>query len=276
MDYKELIEGLYESLLQRRPDGAGIDDKVGRLNSGVATPKDIIDEIISSEEFKSKIPMFLAGLGQDYRFFNSQSQYNEIELVLSHAISGTFASKVVVDVGARGRDRSNSYDLLKFFKWRGILIEANPRLIPRIRKDFKGLDAEVIECAVSDYQGTARFTIGSNDDVSSLNAQAASAWGETKGELNVNVERLAAILQSKNVPPNFGLLSIDIEGEDIKVLNDLINNSDYRPRYVIIEASYDFAVRSLDDLPFSEKVKNTYRIIDQTTANLILHVTDSR
>jgi len=133
------------------------------------------------------------------------------------------------------------------------------------------LDADVIESAVSDYEGTSTFTLGVNNDVSSLNANAAAGWGKTKGEVKVNVQRLPTILKARAVPLRFGLLSIDIEGEDIKVLNDLIDNSDYRPRYIIIEASNNFAVGSLAELPVSNVVKEHYRIIDQTSANLILY-----
>jgi hypothetical protein len=63
---------------------------------------------------------------------------------------------------------------------------------------------------------------------------------------------------------------LDIEGEDIRVLNDLIGSSTYRPRWVVIEASANYATRSLDDLHLVDVVKSSYRIVGQTPANLIL------
>ncbi len=39
---------------------------------------------------------------------------------------------------------------------------------------------------------------------------------------------------------------------------------------MIVEASYDFATKSLFDLAFSAAVRADYEIVDQTRANLIL------
>jgi len=42
------------------------------------------------------------------------------------------------------------------------------------------------------------------------------------------------------------------------------------PRWVIIEAAFDGATRSLDDLPLSSAARETYRIVARTAPNLIL------
>jgi FkbM family methyltransferase len=185
-----------------------------------------------------------------------------------------FKAPLVVDCGARGKERSNSYDLMKFFGWKGLLIEANPRLIPEIEREFADLDHDLVQCAVSDRTGTATLTLGINDDVSSIVPGQAAAWGETKGEVVVPMRRLPDILEEYRAPKVFGLLSLDIEGQDIAVLNDLIDNSDFRPQYIIIEASNDFRTKSLNDLPFSERVKQAYVIVGQTFPNLILGCCD--
>ena len=89
-------------------------------------------------------------------------------------------NKIIVDVGARGRERSNSFDLLRHFGWRGLLIEANPSLLESIRADFAGTDFFLEFCAVSDYEGRAEFYFGVNDDVSSLSQHAAEGWGDIR------------------------------------------------------------------------------------------------
>ena len=269
---ERLVEVLYETLLLRPADIDGAAAKVTLLEAGRIDAKALIEQILLSDEFRSKVPNFLHHYRADEQagFTNDVSQYGEIWLLLREMVNTAATNHFVVDVGARGRDRSNSYDLLRYFNWRGLLIEANPGLLDVIRREFAGLDFALVGCAVSDYTGTARFTLGVNDDVSSLNEQATAAWGEVQGSLEVEVRRLSDVLDENNVPAELDLLSIDIEGEDLKVLNDLIDNSAYRPRWVVIEASNDFATRSLQDIPLSPAVRRKYEIFAQTSANLLL------
>ncbi|CAL1692997.1 hypothetical protein MMB232_03180 [Brevundimonas subvibrioides] len=262
IDSTELVTALYEHILGRTADGLA-EEKARRLAAGEVSANGLVREFAVSDEYQNRIL-------EHQRFTADHTQFGEFEILLKRLCMFGCSSRTVVDVGARGRARSNSYDLMNVFGWRGILIEANPRLIPEIRADFAGLDLGVIECAVSDYEGSARFHIGINDDVSSLSRESAGAWGEVQGEIEVQVRRLEGILVEMGVPHDFGVLSIDLEGEDVKVLNDLIGGGRYLPQWVIIEASHDFSVNSLRQLPVIPRVLDTYRIVGQTRANLIL------
>ncbi len=266
---KATVERLYQMLLGRGLDDEACSDKVARLTAGTATIVDIVAEIISSAEYRLRLADPI-GPGSNGRFTNDHSQFGEIWLIIREMVNESAQSRWVVDVGARGRDRSNSFDLLREFGWRGLLVEANPNLLQPIAQEFGGLDVRIVGAAVSDFAGRATLTIGVNDDVSSLSVDAAQGWGETRGNVEVDVVRLPELLRAHDVPRRFGLLSIDIEGEDVKVLNDLIDRSAYRPDWIIIEASYDFATTSLADVGASQIVQSNYGIAAQTTANLIL------
>ena len=268
----DMLTGLYRSLLRREPDQQGLDAHLRNIIEGSSTIERTIDDFINSEEFQSTHPQIILGPGSlaQPRFFNDHSQFGELEILLREWVNEAASHKIVVDVGARGRDRSNSFDLLKQFGWRGILIEANPALVSSITEEFSGLDIELVNCAISDYDGFATFTVGVNDDVSSLNPENALSWGSVRGEVEIEVKRLHPFLRSRKVPTDFDLLSLDIEGEDLKVLNDLIGSGDYLPRWIIVEASYEYNTKSLDDLPLNDAVKNNYRIVGQTVANLIM------
>jgi FkbM family methyltransferase len=202
------------------------------------------------------------------RFFNEVSQYGEVSLLLRQFIK----PGIVVDVGARGRERSNSYDLLRWFGWKGLLIEANPTLSDQILREFAGLDIELVTCAISDTTGMGTLHLGVNEDISSLDSACTQAWGPINGAIEVPVRRLRDVLDEHGVPHKFDLLSIDAEGEDCKILNDTIANSVYRPRWVIIEASYKGRTKSLNDIPVNDGVRRQYTIVASTFANLILRL----
>jgi FkbM family methyltransferase len=270
----EMVHDLYRVILQRQADPVGLAEKTAALDSGERTVAALVEEMVHSAEYLSRFDQVAGQSSGDYKLLNSVAQYDELFHLLRAVLQAHFAEAYVVDCGARGRDRSNSYDLLKFFGWKGLLIEANPALIPEIEREFADLDYTIIQCAVSDRTGNATLTIGINDDVSSIDPVHAAAWGQTQGEVVVPMRRLPEILESHCAPKIFGLLSLDVEGQDIAVLNDLIDNSDFRPQYIIIEASYDFRTKTLDDLPFSEKVKKAYVIVGQTSPNLILSCCD--
>ncbi len=261
LEASEFVQTLYRVFLLREVDPAA-QDKVERLLNEVSGVEDIIAEILASEEFGSR--------NENQRLLRDQTQYGELELLIRRWMRCAVHDRWVVDIGARGKARSNSWDLMKTFAWRGLLVEANPALIPMIEMEFAGLQMELLNCAISDYEGQATFYLGVNDDVSSLDRSASEGWGPLAGEVSVPVRRLAPLLKERGVPEQFGLLSIDIEGEDIKVLNDLITTSAYRPKWVLIEASYDFNTTRLQDLPFDLSVLSAYRLVDQTASNLLL------
>jgi FkbM family methyltransferase len=266
----EVIRALYETLLLRLPDPTGLNDKLDAMATGRQDIGDIIRTMLCSQEFAQVHPSFRDRyLGTTLPFTNDHSQFGEVALLIKEIVNQAATHRLLVDVGARGRNGSNSYDLLHVFGWRGLLIEANPQLIDGLHRDFAGLDTTIVNCAVSNYSGDGVLHLGVNDDVSSLQQQNAAGWGPTRGRLAVSVRRLGEILTEQAIPRDFDLLSLDIEGEDVAVFNDLIE-SGYRPQWVIIEASYNFQTRSLEDVPFSPLVRDHYMLVAQTEPNLIL------
>lgn len=269
---QQLIEALYRTLLGRAPDRYGLDQHLDEIFERGGSIENTIEIFLRSEEFAAKHQTFVARYvgGQPLRLTNDSSQYGETEILIRLMVNAAARHRIVVDAGARGRDGSNSFDLLKHFGWRGLLIEANPGLIPELRRDFAGLNVEIVNAAVSNRVGKAQFFLGENPDVSSLTRQFVENWGSCTGAIEVEVERLGSILDRYGMPPDFDVLSLDVEGEDVKVLNDLVSASDYRPLWIIIEASQNFAVTSLQDLDLCAEARREYAILGQTPANLVL------
>ena len=259
---EKVIESLYRAVLNRAPDKNGMEAHLNRLKSDRSSLSSIAQDIFDSDEHKTLLGGFTG--------ITDHSQFREFPLLLRHLIDNGSTHQIIVDVGARGRDRSNSFDLMSQFGWKGILIEANPELYNEISSDFQGTDFTLVGCAVGPTEGVLPFYIGSNDDVSSLLKDAAFSWGDLRGQVEVEVKRLPDILRDLKIPHDFDVLSLDIEGVDVPVLNDLIDTSKYRPKYIVIEASYSFQTKELSDVNCSKKVQSSYEIVDQTEANLIL------
>jgi FkbM family methyltransferase len=272
----DLVAALYRQLLMRPADPLGLAGKIAAVEAGDVSVDDLIRQFTGSPEFVNALPNLLAEAGTNdlRRFTNDVSQFGEVWELIRLWTGEANPGGLIVDVGARGRDRSNSYDLLRHFGWRGVLVEANPALLPELQRDFAGLNFVLVSCAVSDFTGRSSLTLGVNADVSSLNSEIATQWGVSPGAVEVDVRRLGDILTEQGVADDFDVLSLDIEGEDIKALNDLIGTTSYRPRWVVIEASNDFQTRSLGDGPFSRAVKEAYELRGQTRANLILRRRD--
>jgi FkbM family methyltransferase len=165
----------------------------------------------------------------------SQSQFGEIEHLLEHALNSFIRNKIVVDVGAADTRISNSIDLIRYFGFYGLLIEANPELSAKMLLQTEGLNCRVVTVAVGPEAGKGKLYLGVNDHISSLDKSETESWGPIYGQIDVEIQTLQDILKSESIPKRFGLLSIDIEGLDLKVLDSLLLNSKYRPEIIIFE-----------------------------------------
>ena len=270
-----LLDICYNALLGREPDDSA---KVNWAASdkGASSLYNLLSSIASSPEFstRQKEARKLRRVGDLDEFFNEQSQFGEVGRLIRQMVNESASQKMVVDIGANGRERSNSYDLLRYFGWQGLLIEANSQRNHAIDTDFAGLNYRLVNCAISDYEGEANFHLGINDDVSSLKEEVAVSWGPVRGTTTVVVRPLPSVLSEYAIPSNFDLLSIDAEGEDIRILNDTIDKG-YRPQWIIIEAVHNQGTSSLDALGFTELVLTTYKLVDSTVANLILRCSNN-
>lgn len=259
---EQVVAALYRAAFNRDPEPEGLKNHRSALATGTVTLDQLAHTIFHADEHKIRLRGEFA--------LDDKTQFGELVHILKQLVLTGSQHQLIVDVGARGRQGSNSFNLLSDFGWKGLLIEANPMLIDSIHQEFEGLNFEIVNCAVGEQNEIRPFYIGVNDDVSSLLPDHAQVWGELRGSVEVVVRRLADILDEHDVPNDFDILSLDIEGLDVRVLNDLVENSAYRPRIVVIEASYDFATKTMFDAGLSEKVCSLYELAGQTKANLIL------
>ena len=260
---QSFVIDLYEGILLRTPTNQDVEYWVN-IASEMGT-RHVLQQFVTSEELVTRI-------NQPRSFSKnwSLSQYGEVELLLKLICAEASPSPTIVDVGAAGVDISNSIDLIATMGWRGLLVEANPHHAKLLATEIDGLNADVVCCAVAASEGEATFYLGMHHHLSSLNQEMAESWGDTQGEITVTKRRLHKILDEFNIPQNFAVLSLDIEGVDFEVLNDLINNSAYRPDWIIIEWGHTIFEATMDDHRVTPAVRAEYEIVGNTFSNIFL------
>jgi len=233
-----------------------------------------IDRPIRNRDDLRREVAFLQGQLASLQEKWDNSQNGEFRILTGTMIARTVEHTYVVDVGAYGRSGSNSYDLMRHFGWRGLLIEPNPRLLKKIENEFQGLDYKLENIAAAGYNGEATLHLGAHDEISSIHRHQTEHWGPVHETLQVKAERLPQIMARNDVPQAFGLLSIDAEGECANLLDDVLT-AGYKPSWVIIEINDNGReIKSLDESwlsPFvSDQIKRLYHIRGQPAPNLIL------
>lgn len=265
---RDAIVGLYRHILGREPDETGLAHWLGEARTTGIT--EIIGAFVESDEHQARIAR-----STRLRARWSLSQHGEVEYLVSRMIAEACPSRYVVDVGAAEVDISNSLDLIHSLGWRGLLVEADPESAAKLASDVAHLDATVVNCAIATAEGEATFYVARNKHVSSLRHDRGALGDQPVTEITVRTRRLATVLDENAVPQDFGVLSIDIEGLDIEVMNDLIAGSAYRPQWIILEWGPGLFEATLDDERVCAEVRENYRIVGATMSNLIMRRVDA-
>jgi len=201
-----------------------------------------------------KLPSFFGRLKDRIvmNILNSGSTgLNKLDLRLIEAISPNNTG-YFVELGANdGIRQSNTYKLQRDYGWSGLLIEPSPRRFvecvnnrafanhPDVRcaacVPF-GFQERFIEMLDSDLMSVAKGLMVSDDlaiEHADLGSQFLpnSRMRHTYGALALT---LSSILDEVSAPANFDLLSLDVEGNELSVLQGLDFNI-YKPKWILVE-----------------------------------------
>lgn len=163
------------------------------------------------------------------------SQHGDQEIIFAFFITHPPKNHIAVDVGAFGRDMSNTFALLEL-GWKGLLIEANPDRCKVIEKEFAGLDVTIVNAGVGSSKKRMPLHLHSELGHDSL----LPDWypqDKTDGKVVIDVYPLETLLREHAIPVDFDLLSIDTEGMDDKIIRKLFTGSDFRPRLIVTECT---------------------------------------
>jgi len=144
-----------------------------------------------------------------------------------------------VDVGAYdGINFSNTF-MLATAGWGGIFYEPVPEFFNKCKLLYAEDDnIKVLETCIGSYVGYIdMFVAGtiSTYDNHHLNLGYWKGSYSNKHKISVRITTLDKSLKENNTTPNFELLSVDVEGAEMDVLNsfDILY---WRPQMVIVEA----------------------------------------
>jgi FkbM family methyltransferase len=155
-----------------------------------------------------------------------------------------------VEVGALdGKRFSNTYSFEEQ-GWTGVCVEAHPDYIELVRQNRP--KSNVIFAAAGDEIGTVTFYANSRGSLSTLNPGQEEHF-KTYGvyftgfeEHQVPMLTLTQMLAEANAPHKIDVLSIDVEGAEMLVLNGM-DWSTYQAQVIIIEADGGEAEQRIDE-----------------------------
>lgn len=149
-----------------------------------------------------------------------------------------------VEVGANDGISGSNTALLEEKGWNGLLVEANPDLIPLIKKARPRSSVAHCAAVAPEQVGTIDFykVIGGPPSLNGLSSMMSSEdhvvkvtqYGGILHKITVPATTLDALFQQFQVPAVFELLSIDVEGVELNVLQGL-SLSHFAPRILLIE-----------------------------------------
>jgi FkbM family methyltransferase len=132
---------------------------------------------------------------------------------------------------------SATFLLNKRLGMRGVIVDANPALIPALKKGRP--QDTIVHAAIHDQDtNVATLVLSKHDEVSSLDRSMVQRWrGGTVGEIgtvDVPAMRINEVVKQhlNDTSPLF--MSIDVEGYDLRLLKDF-DLGRYRPWFVQVE-----------------------------------------
>lgn len=147
-----------------------------------------------------------------------------------------FQQGFFVEIGANdGFTLSNTIYLEECFGWRGLLVEANPAYLPDLLKR----KAMVVNKAVAASDGVVEFVdAGLYGGVASTIDLTYATYTAQASKIRVQATTLEAILMEAKSPPVIDFISIDVEGGELPIVEQMCASNNYRFLSGCIEHNY--------------------------------------
>lgn len=165
------------------------------------------------------------------------SQHGEDTFIMQKISDGLVIPRTVLDIGAAdGKFFSNSRMFLED-GWSGILIEPNKEAFDELVKNSEHFDAKCYNYAIAEKNKVAKLGGGGHYTTNYIND-------------SIGLEVNCVTLDEIKLPDKIGIASIDVEGMDFVVLQQLLRIT--RPAIIIIEANDEDSMKLQNDYLFSD------------------------
>jgi FkbM family methyltransferase len=171
-----------------------------------------------------------------------------------------------VDVGCHDPFTYSNTLLLYLDGWRGLNIDANPRMIERFAARARDL---AVCAAVSDEEREMVFYEFDAEAVNTLSSHVLDEWKTNwhlKSERTVRTRTLDALIAENCPGASIDLLSVDVEGHCLNVLRS-IDLDVHRPRLIVVEIHGLDVRRALEDEVVRYLADKRYRLLAYATMN---------
>ncbi|MEK3764645.1 FkbM family methyltransferase [Solibacillus sp. FSL K6-4121] len=179
---------------------------------------------------------------KEQHFFNkktySQSGEDSILMYILKVLNIPFEAVRYLDLGANHAKEFSNTNALYEFGARGILVEANPQLIPEL-KFYRNEDIILNKAIAKESEKTIDFYILSGDGLSTTDFNQAQQTCEINPD--IKIEKTISVktttyneIVEKYLDKAPTILSVDIEGMDFEIL-ETIDFVNYRPLLIIVE-----------------------------------------
>jgi FkbM family methyltransferase len=197
----------------------------------------------------------------------SRLAHHDIERKLSRFLD--FRGGTFIEAGANdGLKQSNTYWLERFRGWRGLLVEATPRLAKECRRNRP--NATVVNAALVADNSQDVITVTDGDLMGYITGhfhrigheelhrqQAAEYQNITLHEVQAPARTLSRVLDETCLP-DIDFMSIDVEGYELDVFRGL-DVERHAPRFILAEAN--------DPAPIIAVLSGRYEFVEQITPN---------
>ena len=192
------------------------------------------------------------------------------DLVLSRMFNGQ-QNGFFVDIGAHHPKRFSNTYLLYRSGWRGINIEPNPG-VKRIFDDIRPEDIN-IETAIGNNESESTFYMFQEPALNTFSKTLADQYERAGQKLiekkAIKTRKLSSVLNEHCSGKNIDILSIDVEGMELSVLE----SSDwkrYRPKMLLLEI-LDFDINHSEKYPVHNFIVEKGYAIRAKTMNTVFY-----